>query len=81
MQDVYPDKLKEFYDNYHSDTNPDTKPIFALFLDKNLLRDKFIEKCKDDSNKITMLLVCVSAISVLIFLISTVFIMKVEYFS
>lgn len=80
MKEQYPDILKDFYNNYKSDTNPDTKPIFALFLNKELLKDDYINKIKTSSNEVIMLFVSVSAISIMIFLISTVFIMKEMYF-
>lgn len=81
MQEKYPQRLQDFYDNYHSDTNPGTKPIFALFMDKELLKDEHISRFRIDSNKVIMLFVSVSAITIMTFLISTVFIMKVQYFS
>jgi len=80
MKEQYPDILKDFYDNYKSDTNPDSKPIFALFLNKELLKDNYINKIKISSNEVIMLFVSVSAISIMIFLISTVFIMREMYF-
>ena len=81
MEKNYPEKLKDFYERYHSDTNPGTKPIFVLFMDKKLLNDQNINKLKNKSNKAIMLFVCLSAITIMVFLISTVFIMKVMYFS
>ena len=80
MKKNYPDVLKDFYDNYTSDTNPDSKPIFALFLNKDLLKDSYINDIKVNSNQVIMLFVCISAITIMIFLISTVFIMREMYF-
>ena len=80
MEKNYPDDLTHFYDTYHDDSNPGTKPLFVLFMDKKLIKDKNINKLKNKSNKATMLFVCLSAITILVFLISTVFIMKRMYF-
>ncbi len=81
MEKVYPNKLKLFYENYHDNANPETKPLFVLFMDKNLIKDENINKLKNKSNKAIMLFVCLSAITIMVFLISTVFIMKSMYFS
>ena len=72
----YPEKIKDFYDNYHSNTNPGTKPIFALFMDKELLKDNSINTLKKESEKAYFLIVSVSAITIMFFLISTVFISR-----
>lgn len=81
MSEKYPDILNNFLETYVSDTNPDSKPIFALFMNKELLKDDFILNIKDNADKAIMLLVCVSAITIMTFLISTVFIMRRMYFS
>lgn len=81
MQKSHPEILKDFYYNYHDDSNPGTKPIFILFMNKELLKDPMVNSYKIRSNKAIMLFVCVSAITILLFLISTVFIMRRMYFS
>ena len=79
MEKNYPEKLKSFYENYDNDSNPGTKPIFALYTDKELLKDNTINVLKTESERFIFLLVAVSAISIMTFLISTVFIMKVKF--
>lgn len=81
MQKNHPEILKDFYNNYHDDSNPGTKPIFILFMNKELLKDPIVNSYKIRSNKAIMLFVCISAITILLFLISTVFIMRRMYFS
>ena len=79
LKENYPEKINNFCKNYHDNSNPNTKPIFVLFSDKEFSKDKNIEFFKQHSNKITFLLVATSALSIMIFLISTVFIFKVGF--
>jgi hypothetical protein len=79
MEKNQPEKLKLFYENYHSDSNPGEKPIFALFTDKELLKDNLISQLKAESEKLIFLLVATGALTIMVFLISTVFIMRSKY--
>lgn len=84
LDENYNSKLTKFNNEYYDPANPNTKDIFELFSDKELLKDPYILSLKDSSNKSISLLVFVSAVSILFFLISTVFIMRsyyIEYFS
>lgn len=77
-------KLVDFNNEYYDPANPNTKDIFELFSDRVLLKDPHIMFLKEASNKSISLLVFVSAVSILFFLISTVFIMRsyyIDYFS
>lgn len=76
LKENYLEKYNNFCNNYHDNSNPNTKPIFVLFSDKELSKDKKVEFFREHSNKITLLLVATSALSIMIFLISTVFIFK-----
>lgn len=76
MKLKYPDILEKFYLEYKSDTNPDSKPIMVLLGDRKLLKDKSIENFRNETNKLTLLFVATSALTILIFLISTVFIVR-----
>ncbi|MFN8579174.1 MAG: hypothetical protein U0354_20280 [Candidatus Sericytochromatia bacterium] len=79
MKKNYPKILNDFYDSYINYSNPESKPIYALFLNKELLKDDYISQIKNNSNQAIMLFVCMSAITIMTFLISTVFIMKRMY--
>jgi hypothetical protein len=76
MKKSYPEVLEKFYLEYKSDTNPDSKPIMVLLGDRVLLKDKSIESFRNETNKLTLLFVATSALTILIFLISTVFIVR-----
>lgn len=76
LKEKYLEKYNNFCNTYHDNSNPNTKPIFVLFSDKELSKDKKVEFFREHSNKVTLLLVATSALSIMIFLISTVFIFK-----
>lgn len=76
MKKAYPEVLEKFYLEYKSDSNPDSKPIMVLLGDRILLKDKSIESFRNETNKLTLLFVATSALTILIFLISTVFIVR-----
>jgi hypothetical protein len=79
MEKNYPEKLKSFYDNYTNDSNPGAKPIMALFMDKELLEDKNILFLKNESDLFFFLLVAVGALTIMVFLIATVFILRAQF--
>lgn len=80
MNENHKEKLDNFYKTYIDNTNPNSKPIFALFMDKQLLQDSYITNIKTNANQAIMLFVCTSGLTIMSFLISTVFIVKVMYF-
>lgn len=79
LKKEYNDKLTNFLSNYYNPSNPDSKNILELFSDKELLKDEYIFNMKNEINKIISLFVFTSAVTILFFLISTVFIMKKYY--
>lgn len=79
LEKEYNDKLTNFLNNYYNPSNPDSKDILELFSDKELLKDEYIFNMKNEINKIISLFVFTSAITILFFLISTVFIMRKYY--
>ncbi len=72
LEKNYPDKIKVFFES----NNSNIKPIFSLFIDKELLQDQKIVFLKKEAEKVIFLLVAVSAITIMFFLIATVFISK-----
>ncbi|MEK7434841.1 MAG: hypothetical protein AABZ74_17035 [Cyanobacteriota bacterium] len=79
LKKEYNYKLTNFLSNYYNPSNPDSKDILELFSDKELLKDEYIFNMKNEINKIISLFVFTSAVTILFFLISTVFIMKKYY--
>ena len=80
LENNYKNKLDNFMENYYDPINPTSKNILELFSDIELSKDNYIMILKTEINKIISLFVFISAITILFFLISTVFIMKNYYF-
>ncbi|MFN8674670.1 MAG: hypothetical protein U0457_21630 [Candidatus Sericytochromatia bacterium] len=80
LESNYKNKLDNFMENYYDPINPTSKNILELFSDIELSKDNYITILKTEINKIISLFVFISAITILFFLISTVFIMKNYYF-